>query len=68
MGRSKSLCSDEIRNIFGRYVGQICSDLVTDGKFGSSDRSLSHFHDTAFGETTVSETDIEVENERTAGL
>jgi hypothetical protein len=65
---SKSLCSNELSNIFGRYEGQLCSDSDTDDKFDSSDSSSSKFHDTAFGEMTVSETDIKVENEGTAGI
>jgi hypothetical protein len=65
---SKSMCSNEIHNIFGWYEDQICSDSDNDDKSDSSDSGLSNFHDTALGETIVSETDIKVENEGTAGI
>jgi hypothetical protein len=67
-GGSKSLCGKEIRNILVEYEGQISSDFEIEGEFDSIDSGSSHADDIALGEATANETDIEVEDKRTAGF
>jgi hypothetical protein len=62
-GSSKILHGDQIYNILEEYKSQIRSNSETEAEFDSSDSGLSHVDDIALGEVTVSEIDIERENE-----
>jgi hypothetical protein len=62
-GSSKSFRGDKIYIILEEYESQISNDSETEAEFESSDGGPSHVDDIALGEVTVSEIDIEGENE-----
>jgi hypothetical protein len=64
----KSLCGNDIHNILVDYDGQICGGSKIEDEFDTSDSGSSHVDDIALGEVTVSETDIEAEDEKTDGF